>query len=475
MAVKFENLTILFTDIVGYTDMTSQSTRDESATMLRDYNRLMLPVISAFGGRRVKSIGDAFLVTFRSPTDGVRCAMALQDTAFEYNRGRTEGTALHIRASLSLGEVRHDSGDVFGEPVNIAARIEGVTPPDEIYFSGSVYLAMNKAEVPSEAVGKQTFKGIPEPVFIYRVPRFKLSRLVATTEPGGEPEVGFPFGGLHRQIDAPRSTNPVRQVANVVRKFLKDKNPRTLWMALAGVALVAIVIAGAVFLRPFSTGTAPDAEAAKPAITWPLLKQAEGDVTAGRWKAVVQIAENALKSDPKNAEALLLKGYVAYGRDRKPGVAIQLYGEALQANPNLKTEDRMLTHLVAALHTVGQPAADVLARYPSPTATKHLAERTGKPGFVGRNRAVELLTRWGDQKKINDNKRALLDLEEAPECAQRLQAVLKIRERKLAQALPTLKKMTDVGFFDRVFANHPNACLFDDAKKAIEALESKAK
>lgn len=475
MAAKFENLTILFTDIVGYTDITSQSTRDESAAMLRDYNRLMLPVISAFGGRRVKSIGDAFLVTFRSPTDGVRCAMALQDTAFEYNRGRTEGTALHIRASLSLGEVRLDRGDVFGEPVNIAARIEGVTPADEIYFSESVYLAMNKAEVPSEAIGKQTFKGIPEPVSIYRVPRFKLSRLVAPGEPAGDPEVGFPFGGLHRQLDAPRLGGPMRQATVVAQKFLKDKNPRTLWMALAGVTLVAVVIAGAVFLKPFSTGAAPDAEAAKPAVTWPLLKQAESDVAAGKWNAVVQIAEGALKTNPKNAEALLLKGYVAYGRDKKPGIAIQLYGEALRANPDLKTENRMLTHLVAALHTVGQPAADVLARYPSPTAAKHLAERTGKPGFAGRDKAAELLTRWGDQKKINENKRALLDLEEAPECTQRLQAVLKIRERKLAQALPTLKKMTDVGFFERVFANHPNACLFDDAKKTIEVLESKPK
>src|SRR3989338_858326 len=106
MAAKFENLTILFTDIVGYTDITSQSTRDESATMLRDYNRLMLPVISAFGGRRVKSIGDAFLVTFRSPTDGVRCAMALQDTAFEYSRDKTPQTQLRIRVAVNLGEVR---------------------------------------------------------------------------------------------------------------------------------------------------------------------------------------------------------------------------------------------------------------------------------------------------------------------------------------------------------------------------------
>jgi class 3 adenylate cyclase len=463
MATKFENLTILLTDIVGYTDITSQSTRDESAELLRDFNRLTQPVVSAFGGRRVKSLGDAILVTFKSPTDGVRCAMALQDTVHEHNRNQAGGIPLHIRVALSLGEIRHDNGDVFGEPVNIAARIENITPADEIYLSGAVYLAMNKAEVPSEVIGKHTFKGIPDPVSVFRVPRFKLSRLVPTEESGDDPERGFPFGGMHRRVEASNPGNPVGRAVAAILNFLKNKMTRTAWLALAG-AIAALAIG---LFVPFSSIPG----IGKPGKSWSLLKQAETKIAASQWTDLAQLAENTLKDNLKNGEALLLKGHLAYLRDKKPAAAMRFYGDALGANPDLKTEPRMLAHLVAALQTVGQPAADLLARYPSSEASAQLADRTGKPGFAGRNRAAELLTQAGNQKLINEDRRVLLDLEEAPVCAQRRHAVLKIRERKLKQALPTLKKMTDVGFFNRLFANDPNACLLDDAKQAIAALE----
>jgi len=57
---------------------------------------------------------------------------------------------LRIRVSLNSGEVRINSGDVFGEPVNVAARLEGITPANEVYFTESIYLSMSKAEVPHE-------------------------------------------------------------------------------------------------------------------------------------------------------------------------------------------------------------------------------------------------------------------------------------------------------------------------------------
>lgn len=471
MAAKFENLTILFTDIVGYTDLTSQHTREQNAAMLRDYNRLILPIIAAFGGRRVKSIGDSFLATFRSPTDGVRCAMALQDATFEYNRGRPETENLRIRASLSLGEVQLDRGDIFGEPVNIASRIEAITPPDEIYFSEAVYLAMNKAEVPSESVGRQTLKGIPEPVTVYRVPRFKWGRLVAPGETDPGADTAFPFGGLHRGIEPSRLPRPVSRAASAVRRFVTEKKWPPAVKALAGTALVTLLFALVVFLRPFSPAGSAPAAAAKPAPLPPLLKLAEAEAAAGSWNRVARLADDALKDNPKNAEALLLKGHVAYSRDKKRAAALRHYGDALGLNPDLRTEPRLLNNLVNALQTAGPPAGDLLQRYSSPAAIKLLSERTARAGFAGRSRAVEILTALGEQRRINEAKRALLDLEEAPECPQRRNAVLKIRELKLKQALPTLRKMTDVGFFQRVLANHPNACLLDDAKKTIEVLE----
>ena len=69
--LRTENLAIVFTDIVGYTARTSRQTREENARLLAEHDRLLLPIVRAFGGRRVKSIGDALLLTFRSPTDSV--------------------------------------------------------------------------------------------------------------------------------------------------------------------------------------------------------------------------------------------------------------------------------------------------------------------------------------------------------------------------------------------------------------------
>ncbi|MEO1173204.1 MAG: adenylate/guanylate cyclase domain-containing protein, partial [Myxococcota bacterium] len=189
---RSENLTIMFTDIVGFTAKTSNQTRAENAAMLKEHDRLLLPIVANFGGRRVKSIGDAMLVTFRSPTDAVRCGMGLQDAIADRNRNADGQDKLTIRVALALGDVRIEAGDVFGEPVNVAARIESMTPPEEVYFGQSVYLAMNRAEVTTEAVGEYPLKGIPEPVQIYRVVPLDAS----VSSPGDS--AYFPFGGMHR-------------------------------------------------------------------------------------------------------------------------------------------------------------------------------------------------------------------------------------------------------------------------------------
>ncbi|MBI3574894.1 MAG: protein kinase [Gammaproteobacteria bacterium] len=274
-----------------------------------------------------------------------------------------------------------------------------------------------------------------------------------------------------------RLSGAVQWISTTIRGLLRDRNRRLALGVLAGIAVAVAIV---VFLKPHSTATPmPAAEPGQAAVPPPaaappsLLKQAESGIAAGHWKKVAQLADDALGKNPKNAEALLLKGHIAHLRDRRPPAAVRHYGDALRLKPDLKTDVRMLANLVGSLEAVGEPASELLARYPSPPAVKLLAERTGKPGFAGRNLAADILSRWREQKRINEGKRALLDLEEAPECPQRRSAIAKIRELKLKQALPMLKKMADVNFFERVFTNHPNACLFDEAKKTIDALEDK--
>lgn len=170
--MRTENLAVMFTDIEGFTARTSQQTHEENALMLRRHDGLLMPVVRAFGGRHVKSIGDAWLVVFHSPTSSVLCGMAIQDRLWDYNRRVADDERIRVRVAVNLGEVRVarsvGASDVFGEPVNIAARVEGEAQAGEVLFTEAVYLSMNKAEVPAEEVGYRQLKGLPEPIRLYR-------------------------------------------------------------------------------------------------------------------------------------------------------------------------------------------------------------------------------------------------------------------------------------------------------------------
>jgi adenylate cyclase len=190
--MKTENLAIAFVDIAGYTPRTSAQTREENLQLLRRFDNIVRPVVRAFNGRVIKTIGDAFLLTFRSPTDAVLCSMALHDRLAESNRSVDASEQFTIRAAVNVGEVRIEGGDVFGEAVNIAARVEGKAGAGEIFFSESVFLSMTKSEVPHEEVGLAELKGIAGKVRLYRVPRAheaEYAKGVAAAD------AGLPFGG----------------------------------------------------------------------------------------------------------------------------------------------------------------------------------------------------------------------------------------------------------------------------------------
>jgi len=240
--MKTENLAIILTDIVGYTEATSRLSRKEQKEMLNLHNQLLYPIIRNFGGRVVKTIGDALLLTFRSPTDAMLCSMAMQDALYDFNRkSMHNGEELHIRIAASLGEVRVSRNDVFGEAVNLTSRIESITPEDEIYLSEAIYLAMNKAEVPCVEVGHKQLKGISEPVRVWQIPRFTRARLVP--EVVGDEDIGelsYPYGGAHLDFE---------NKSNQGIDFRASKKPIVL--SLIGLALVA----GVAFSLTLPAGT----------------------------------------------------------------------------------------------------------------------------------------------------------------------------------------------------------------------------
>lgn len=238
--MKTENLAIVFIDIAGFTPRTSVQTREENLRMLQRFDDIVRPIVRAYGGRVVKTIGDAYLLTFRSPTNALLCSMAIHDRIVETDRDVPETDRFTIRAAVNVGEVRVEGGDVFGEAVNIASRIEGKAAAGEIYFSESVYLSMTKSEVPSEEVGYTELKGISGKVRLYRVPRadeaggYSLARRETQSNSGSEASgsiapVVLPFGGhgLDRVRDQLNRTTAAYVIAPAVEhaKDLLEKTP----------------------------------------------------------------------------------------------------------------------------------------------------------------------------------------------------------------------------------------------------------
>lgn len=211
--MKTANLAIVFTDIKGFTERTSRQTLEENQRLLKVHAELLTPLFRAFSGKVVKSIGDAFLVTFESPTQAVLCGAAIQDRLWGHNRAAAEGDRLEVRVAVNVGEVRLEAGDVFGEPVNIAARVEGIADAGQVFFTEAVYLAMNKAEVPAQEVGEFALKGIPEKVRVYKVPpAFYRVESTGIEAPSEQP----PYGnlGLSRLEDLSRKgTGELSQAA----------------------------------------------------------------------------------------------------------------------------------------------------------------------------------------------------------------------------------------------------------------------
>lgn len=163
-----KTLTIMFTDISGFTKKTSSQSRTELASMLELHDKLLEPVFERYKGKVIKTIGDAFMVSFDSPTDALLCAMQIQAVIASYNAKAPTGKDIHIKIAVNTGEVSLRGNDLFGEPVNVCSRVQHVVPAGEVYFTESVYHSMKKNEVPHEEIGTKRFKGT-DAIKIYKI------------------------------------------------------------------------------------------------------------------------------------------------------------------------------------------------------------------------------------------------------------------------------------------------------------------
>ena len=159
---------IMFTDMVDFTALTQA---DEAGTLqlLREEERIVRALTAAHQGREIKSTGDGFLVEFDSALRAVECAIDIQEHLRTRN-AQSGVKPISLRVGVHLGDVEEREGDIFGDAVNIASRIEPLAAPDGVCISGSVYdQVRNKISHRLEKLGPKVLKNVRVPTDVYRV------------------------------------------------------------------------------------------------------------------------------------------------------------------------------------------------------------------------------------------------------------------------------------------------------------------
>src|ERR1700688_211946 len=172
---------ILAADVVSYSRLMGV---DEEGTLaaLKAYRRELIdPKISEHRGRIVKTTGDGALVEFASAVDAVRCATEIQRAMAERNAAVAEDQRIEFRIGINVGDIIIDEGDIYGDGVNIAARVEALASPGAICLSDNAYQQMKgKLTLDVSDMGEQQLKNIAQPVRVYRV---RLDEKVARSTP----------------------------------------------------------------------------------------------------------------------------------------------------------------------------------------------------------------------------------------------------------------------------------------------------
>jgi adenylate cyclase len=159
----------MFTDMVGYTIL-GQRNESLSLGLVEEQRKLIRPILKKHNGREIKTIGDAFLVEFSSALEAVRCAYDIQRAIRELNFSLPEENRVHLRVGVHLGDVVESGGDISGDAVNVASRVEPLAEDGGICLSRQVYDSVNgKFDLELQSLGKKPLKNVSEPLEVYKV------------------------------------------------------------------------------------------------------------------------------------------------------------------------------------------------------------------------------------------------------------------------------------------------------------------
>jgi len=188
--------TIIAADVVGYSKMMAAN---EEATLktLQTYRAVINELVEKHDGRVFSTAGDAFLAEFESAVEAVRCAISIQEDLAVRNAERPENQQMWFRIGVNVGDVMIDGEDLFGDGVNVAARLEGLAEKGGICISGSTFdQVKSKLTIAFDDIGAQSVKNIPEPIPAFRL----IPGKVAVSEIIKKIDTSAPKDGRGRKV-----------------------------------------------------------------------------------------------------------------------------------------------------------------------------------------------------------------------------------------------------------------------------------
>ena len=170
---------IMVADVVGYSRLMGQDEAGTLARLKKLRAEFLHPKVAEHGGRIVNTTGDGTLVEFASAVDAVKHAIDVQRGMMERNAGLSDEERIDLRLGINVGDIIIDGDDIYGDGVNVAARLEGLAEPGGIYISGTVFDQIgSKLDLTVDDLGPQSVKNIAEPVRTYRI-RIEAATLAA--------------------------------------------------------------------------------------------------------------------------------------------------------------------------------------------------------------------------------------------------------------------------------------------------------
>jgi adenylate cyclase len=186
---------VLAADVAGYSRLMGTDEEGTLARLKAARKTAVDPAIASHRGRIVKTTGDGMLVEFASAVDAVRCSVDVQRAMAAQNADIPQEVRIEFRIGIHVGDIIIDDNDIFGDGVNISARLEGIAEPGGVCISDDAYRQIRgKVEIGWDDLGPQTLKNIAEPMRAWRVQLGgqAVTKAQPASSAGGAPALAFP-------------------------------------------------------------------------------------------------------------------------------------------------------------------------------------------------------------------------------------------------------------------------------------------